>query len=32
VYLNAANWYTMSNASPTALKENLKQLADAFSK
>lgn len=32
VYLNAANWYTMSNSSPTALKENLKQLADAFSK
>ncbi|MDO4591331.1 MAG: ABC transporter substrate-binding protein [Comamonadaceae bacterium] len=32
VYLNAANWYTMSNASPTALKENLKQLSDAFSR
>lgn len=32
VYLNAADWYTMSNSSPTALKENLKQLADAFSK
>lgn len=32
VYLNSANWYTMSNSSPTALKENLKQLADAFSK
>jgi iron complex transport system substrate-binding protein len=32
VYLNAANWYTMSNSSPTALKENLQQLADAFSK
>lgn len=32
VYLNAGNWYTMSNASPTALKENLKQLSDAFSK
>lgn len=32
IYLNAANWYTMSNSSPTALKENLKQLADAFSK
>lgn len=32
IYLNSANWYTMSNSSPTALKENLKQLADAFSK
>ena len=32
VYLNSANWYTMSNSGPTALKENLKQLADAFSK
>jgi iron complex transport system substrate-binding protein len=32
IYLNGANWYTMSNSSPTALKENLKQLADAFSK
>lgn len=30
VYLNAANWYTLSNASPTALKENLRQLSDAF--
>lgn len=32
VYLNAASWYTMSNSSPSALKENLKQLSDAFSK
>lgn len=32
VYLNAANWYTLSNSGPTALKENLKQLSDAFSK
>ena len=32
VYLNAANWYTLSNAGPTALKENLKQLSDVFSK
>ena len=31
VYLNAANWYTLSNSGPTALKENLKQLSDAFS-
>ena len=31
VYLNAANWYTLSNAGPAALKENLKQLSDAFS-
>ena len=32
VYLNAADWYTMSNSSPSALKANLKQLSDAFSK
>lgn len=32
VYLNAANWYTLSNAGPGALKENIQQLADAFSK
>jgi iron complex transport system substrate-binding protein len=32
IYLDGGNWYTMSNSSPTALKENLKQLADAFSK
>ena len=32
VYLNAADWYTMSNSSPAALKANLKQLSDAFSK
>ena len=32
VYLNAASWYTMSNASPSALKENLKQLSDVFAK
>ncbi|WP_051303252.1 siderophore ABC transporter substrate-binding protein [Comamonas composti] len=32
VYLNAANWYILSNSSPTAIKENLKQLSDAFSK
>lgn len=31
IYLNAANWYTLSNAGPAALKENLKQLSDAFS-
>lgn len=30
VYLNAAQWYTLSNAGPTALKENLRQLSDAF--
>ena len=32
VYLNAANWYLLSNAGPGALRENLKQLADAFGK
>lgn len=32
VYLNAADWYTMSNSSPSALKANLKQLSDAFSR
>lgn len=32
IYLNAADWYTMSNSSPSALKANLKQLSDAFSK
>jgi iron complex transport system substrate-binding protein len=32
VYLNAANWYILSNASPTALKENLQQLSNAFAK
>jgi len=31
VYLNAANWYLLSNSGPGALKENLKQLSDAFS-
>ncbi|WP_370680091.1 siderophore ABC transporter substrate-binding protein [Comamonas sp. GB3 AK4-5] len=30
VYLNAANWYLLSNAGPGALRENLKQLSDAF--
>ncbi|MBF5002688.1 siderophore ABC transporter substrate-binding protein [Diaphorobacter caeni] len=30
VYLNAMNWYVLSNAGPTAIKENLKQLSDAF--
>ncbi|QIL82072.1 ABC transporter substrate-binding protein [Diaphorobacter sp. HDW4A] len=30
VYLNATNWYVLSNAGPTAIKENLKQLSDAF--
>lgn len=32
VYLNAANWYLLSNAGPGALRENLKQLSDAFGK
>lgn len=32
VYLNATNWYLLSNAGPTAIKENLKQLSDAFSR
>lgn len=31
VYLNATNWYVLNNAGPTAIKENLKQLSDAFS-
>ncbi|MDR2327904.1 MAG: siderophore ABC transporter substrate-binding protein [Acidovorax sp.] len=30
IYLNAANWYLLSNAGPGALRENLKQLSDAF--
>ena len=30
VYLNAANWYTLSNAGPGALKANIQQLSDAF--
>lgn len=30
VYLNATNWYVLSNAGPTAIRENLKQLSDAF--
>ena len=32
VYLNAANWYLLSNAGPGALRQNLKQLSDAFGK
>ena len=30
LYLNAANWYTLSNAGPGALKANIQQLSDAF--
>ncbi|MDR0227196.1 MAG: ABC transporter substrate-binding protein [Burkholderiaceae bacterium] len=30
VYLNAANWYVLSNAGPGALKANIQQLSDAF--
>lgn len=30
VYLNSANWYLLSNSGPGALRENLKQLSDAF--
>lgn len=30
VYLNAGNWYTLSNAGPGALKANIQQLSDAF--
>ncbi|WP_330873388.1 siderophore ABC transporter substrate-binding protein [Delftia acidovorans] len=32
VYLNAANWYTLSNAGPGALKANIQQLSDAFAR
>jgi len=32
VYLNAANWYLLSNAGPGALKANIQQLSDAFSR
>lgn len=32
VYLNAANWYLLSNAGPSALKANIQQLSDAFSR
>ncbi|MCO5337680.1 siderophore ABC transporter substrate-binding protein [Delftia tsuruhatensis] len=32
VYLNAANWYTLSNAGPGALKANIQQLSDAFTR
>ncbi len=32
VYLHAATWYTLSNAGPGALKTNIQQLSDAFSR
>ena len=32
VYVNAANWYLLSNAGPGALKANIQQLSDAFSR
>lgn len=32
VYVNAANWYLLSNAGPSALKANIQQLSDAFSR
>lgn len=32
VYLNAANWYLLSNAGPGALKANIQQLSDAFAR
>lgn len=32
VYLHAATWYTLSNAGPGALKTNIQQLSNAFSR
>lgn len=32
VYVNAANWYLLSNAGPGALKANIQQLSDAFAR
>ena len=32
VYLNAANWYLLSNASPGALRANIQQLSNAFAR